>query len=70
MLAGAVVRGSELVGLEREDMDAETGRILIGGKGGKERVAWLSPRATSPCCFSDHGGEPGGTGDNVAVGDS
>jgi Phage integrase family len=45
LLLGAGIRRSELAGLDWEDLDLETGRILIRGKGGKERVAWLAPTA-------------------------
>jgi integrase len=45
LLAGAGVRRSELAGLDREDLDIETGRIVARGKGGKERVLWLAPTA-------------------------
>jgi integrase len=45
LLVGAGVRRTELAGLDREDLDIETGRLLIRGKGGKERVAWLAPTA-------------------------
>ena len=45
LLVGAGVRGRELAGLERQDLDTEMGRILVRGKGRKERVAWLAPSA-------------------------
>jgi integrase len=48
LLVGAGVRRTELAGLDREDLDVETGRLLIRGKGGKERVAWLAPTALPP----------------------
>lgn len=45
LLLGAGVRRSELAGLQRQDLDTTSGRILVRGKGRKERVAWLAPTA-------------------------
>jgi integrase len=45
LLFGAGVRRTELASLNREDLDTETGRVLVRGKGRKERVAWLAPTA-------------------------
>jgi integrase len=43
LLLGAGVRCSELAGLLRQDLDTESGRLLVRSKGRKERVAWLAP---------------------------
>jgi site-specific recombinase XerD len=45
LLLGAGVRRTELAGLLRQDLDTESGRLLVRGKGRKERVAWLAPTA-------------------------
>jgi len=45
LLFGAGVRRTELASLRREDLDTESGRILVRGKGRKERVTWLAPTA-------------------------
>jgi integrase len=45
LLFGAGVRRTELASLRRQDLDTETGRILVRGKGRKERVTWLAPSA-------------------------
>jgi integrase len=45
LLAGAGVRRAELARLNFGDLDNETGRLVVGGKGGKERVEWLPPTA-------------------------
>lgn len=45
LLLGAGVRRSELAGLQRQELDTDSGRILVRGKGRKERVAWLAPSA-------------------------
>jgi integrase len=46
LLVGAGVRRTELAGLLREDVDVESGRILIRrGKGRRDRVTWLATTA-------------------------
>jgi integrase len=46
LLVGAGVRRSELAGLQRGDVEPESGRILVRrGKGRRDRVTWLATTA-------------------------
>ena len=45
MLAGTGMRISELVGLNRNDIDFRNGRCVVYGKGRKERPAYLTGKA-------------------------
>lgn len=46
MLEGSGMRISELVALNRSDIDFKRGRCIIYGKGRKERIAYLTGKAT------------------------
>ncbi len=45
VLYGCGARISEAVGLDRDDLDAESGTVLLRGKGGKDRVVPLGSYA-------------------------
>lgn len=45
LLIGAGVRRAELAGLNLDDVDRESGRLVVRGKGRKERVTFLPPSA-------------------------
>jgi len=42
LLYAGALRRSEVVGLDRDDFDVETGRLRVRGKGNKERLVYLS----------------------------
>jgi integrase len=44
LLTGAGLRRSELAGLQPEDLDLESGQVIVRrGKGRKDRITWLPP---------------------------
>ena len=45
LLSGSGMRVSELVGLNRSDVNFETGEVKVFGKGSKERICYLTGRA-------------------------
>lgn len=45
LLFAAGVRRTEVAGLQLADVDPETGRVVVRGKGRKERACWLPPSA-------------------------
>lgn len=45
MLSGSGMRVSELCGLNKSDVNFETGEVLVFGKGAKERVCFLTGKA-------------------------
>ena len=45
LLSGSGMRVSELVGLNKSDVNFETGEVLVFGKGAKERVCFLTGKA-------------------------
>lgn len=45
VLSGSGMRVSELTGLNRSDVDLERGEMKVFGKGGKERICYLTGRA-------------------------
>lgn len=45
LLSGSGMRVSELCGLNRSDVDFETGEVVVFGKGAKERVCFLTGKA-------------------------
>ena len=45
ILSGTGMRVSELVGLDRDDVDWDTGEVKVFGKGKKERICFLTGRA-------------------------
>jgi integrase/recombinase XerD len=45
LLFAAGVRRTEAAGLQLADVDPETGRVIVRGKGRKERTCWLPPSA-------------------------
>lgn len=45
LLSGSGMRVSELVGLNRQDVNFETGELKVFGKGSKERICYLTGRA-------------------------
>ena len=52
LLTGAGLRRSELAGLQLEDLDMESGQVIVRrGKGRKDRITWLPPLGTA----GDHG---------------
>lgn len=45
LLAGSGMRVSELVGLNREDVDFQQGTVKVFGKGSKERICYLTAKS-------------------------
>lgn len=45
LLSGSGMRVSELVGLDKKDVNFDTGEVLVFGKGAKERICFLTGRA-------------------------
>jgi site-specific recombinase XerD len=45
MLSGSGMRVSELVGLNKEDVNFDTGEVKVYGKGKKERMCYLTGKA-------------------------
>lgn len=45
LLSGSGMRVSELVGLDKKDVNFETGEILVFGKGAKERICFMTGKA-------------------------
>lgn len=43
------LRASELIQVKHRDVDWNTGKLIINGKGDKERVVWLNERAIDNC---------------------
>lgn len=60
MYAGGL-RRSEVAGLQMADVDAEAGRLIIHGKGGKSRTVYLAAGARDALAdwLAIRGGEPG-----------
>ncbi len=45
LLSGSGMRVSELVGLDKKDVNFDTGEVLVFGKGAKERICFLTGKA-------------------------
>ncbi len=58
---GAVLRRAELVGLNVDDFDADSGKLLVRGKGNKERITYVSNgAATAMSAWLEHRGDESG----------
>jgi integrase len=62
LLTGAGLRRSELAGLQLEDLDLDSGQVIVHrGKGRKDRITWLPPSGLPAIqdWLQVRGGEPG-----------
>ena len=65
MLYATGIRASELAGLKPSDMNARLGVVRVFGKGGKERIVPVAPRAVDLAEQYAAGSRQGGAGDTM-----